>query len=85
MVGVEKGREFRFLGDLYSQESTFPLVRHVTAAMRPFAVSTAATCSCNLSYIAFDARAEVLHHPLIYLVDVEQCCTLKACIHVKKR
>jgi len=26
MVGVEKGREFRFRGDLYSQESTFPLV-----------------------------------------------------------
>ena len=28
MVGVEEGREFRFLGDLYSQESTFPLVLH---------------------------------------------------------
>jgi len=26
MVGVEEGREFRFRGDLYSQESTFPLV-----------------------------------------------------------
>jgi len=26
MVGVEQGREFRFRGDLYSQESTFPLV-----------------------------------------------------------
>ena len=26
--GVEKGREFRFRGDLYSQESTFPLVVH---------------------------------------------------------
>jgi len=26
MVGVDEGREFRFLGDLYSQESTFPLV-----------------------------------------------------------
>jgi len=26
MVGVEEGREFRFCGDLYSQESTFPLV-----------------------------------------------------------
>ena len=26
MVEVEKGREFRFRGDLYSQESTFPLV-----------------------------------------------------------
>ena len=26
MIGVEKGREFRFRGDLYSQESTFPLV-----------------------------------------------------------
>jgi len=23
---VEQGREFRFRGDLYSQESTFPLV-----------------------------------------------------------
>ena len=28
MVGVEEGREFRFRGDLYSQESTFPLVKH---------------------------------------------------------
>ena len=26
MVGVEEGREFRFRGDLYSQESTFALV-----------------------------------------------------------
>jgi len=26
MVGVEEGREFRFRGDLYSQESTLPLV-----------------------------------------------------------
>ena len=26
MAGVEEGREFRFRGDLYSQESTFPLV-----------------------------------------------------------
>ena len=26
MVGVEEGREFRFHGDLYSQESTFTLV-----------------------------------------------------------
>ena len=26
MVGVEEGREFRFRGDLYSQQSTFPLV-----------------------------------------------------------
>jgi len=26
MVGVEEGREFRFRGDLYSQESTFPLI-----------------------------------------------------------
>ena len=26
MIVVEEGREFRFRGDLYSQESTFPLV-----------------------------------------------------------
>jgi len=26
MVGVEEGCEYRFRGDLYSQESTFPLV-----------------------------------------------------------
>ena len=31
MVGVEEGREFRFRWDLYSQESTFPLV--VTAIL----------------------------------------------------
>jgi len=29
MVGDEEGREFLFRGDLYSQESTFPLVAHV--------------------------------------------------------
>ena len=28
MAGVEEGREFRFRGDLYSQESTLPLVIH---------------------------------------------------------
>jgi len=26
IVGVDEGREFCFRGDLYSQESTFPLV-----------------------------------------------------------
>jgi len=30
MVGVEEGHEFRFRGDLYSQESTFPLLSNVT-------------------------------------------------------
>ena len=29
MVGVEEGREFRFRGDLSSQESTFPVVLKV--------------------------------------------------------
>jgi len=29
MVGVEEGREFCFCRDLYSQESTFPLVMFV--------------------------------------------------------
>jgi len=33
MVGVEEGREFRFRGDLYSQESTFPLVDSVFALL----------------------------------------------------
>jgi len=40
-VGVEEGREFRFRGDLYSQECTFPLVS------RAFAVVYAA-CSGRL-------------------------------------
>jgi len=31
MVGVEKGREFRFRGDLYSQESIFPLVYYASS------------------------------------------------------
>jgi len=35
MVEVEKGRKFRFRGDLYSQESTFPLV-----AVRPTTYNT---------------------------------------------
>jgi len=33
MVGVEEGREFRFRGDLYSQESTFPLVSSGTRTL----------------------------------------------------
>jgi len=35
MVGVEEGREFRFRGDLYSQESTFPLVFHFFCTNAP--------------------------------------------------
>ena len=35
MVGVEEGREFRFRGDLYSQESTFPLVYLIFTHFRP--------------------------------------------------
>jgi len=31
MVGVKEGREFRFRGDLYSQESTFPQVLFTSA------------------------------------------------------
>ena len=34
MVGVEEGREFCFRGDLYSQESTFPLVYYVCVCVR---------------------------------------------------
>jgi len=42
MVGVEEGREFRFRGDLYSQESTFPLVCNelTTANQRTVHVKT---------------------------------------------
>ena len=29
MIGVEEGREFRLRGDLYTQQSTFPLVTDV--------------------------------------------------------
>jgi len=32
MIGVEEGREFRLRGDLYSQESTFPLVYYLVTA-----------------------------------------------------
>jgi len=39
MVRVEEGREFRFRVDLYSQESTFPLVVH--------ALRTATQCWIN--------------------------------------
>ena len=31
MVEVEEGREFRFRGDLYSHESTFPVVPDILA------------------------------------------------------
>ena len=33
MVGVEEGSEFRFRGDLYSQDSTFPLVLFVATSL----------------------------------------------------
>jgi len=33
MVGVEEGHEFRFRGDMYSQESTFPLVVSVSVLL----------------------------------------------------
>ena len=36
MVWVEEGREFRFRGNLYSQESTFPLVRYALCAWDGF-------------------------------------------------
>ena len=35
MVGVEEGREFRFRGDQYSQESTFPLVKYKSVVNLP--------------------------------------------------
>ena len=44
MVGVEEGREFRFRGDLYSQESTFPLVFSVV-------VRLCSRSSCLVSFI----------------------------------
>jgi len=37
MVGVEEGREFRFRGNLYSQESTFPPVVTVYSSWPEFA------------------------------------------------
>ena len=35
MLGVEEGREFRFRGDMYSQESNFPLVMVYFGALSP--------------------------------------------------
>jgi len=46
MVGVEEGREFRFRGDLYSQESTFPLV--LTCAQKLTRVSLIYRSELNL-------------------------------------
>ena len=40
MVRVEEGREFRFRGDLYSQESTFPLVEIVVFSWNHCEVSS---------------------------------------------
>jgi len=34
IVGVEEWREFRFRGDLYSQESTFPLVFYYSFSLQ---------------------------------------------------
>jgi len=44
MVGVEEGREFRFRGDLYSQESTFPLVVTGVADVAGSGLDTASAC-----------------------------------------
>jgi len=49
MVGVEKGREFRFRGDLYSQESTFPLVLITVARI---ILKTLDTIDCLHTFIA---------------------------------
>jgi len=45
MVGVEEGCEYRFRGDLYSQESTFPPVITV--------VSATTTCASFSRYLHF--------------------------------
>ena len=46
MVGVEEGREFRFRGDLYSQESTFPLVKTAISIMVISNRNTTADLKC---------------------------------------
>jgi len=48
MVGVGEGREFRFRGDLYSQENTFPLV--LVAVIIVVAVVVAVSFRLDLSY-----------------------------------
>jgi len=47
MVGVEKGREFCFRGDLYSQESTFPLVLPVVVLQSYVLTRLCFYCLCS--------------------------------------
>jgi len=49
MVWVEEGREFRFRGDLYSQESTFPLVKTAISIMVISNRNTTADLKCPAS------------------------------------
>jgi len=46
MVGVEEGREFRFRGDLYSQESTLPLLIPAKAFARDYVITGVGLSVC---------------------------------------
>ena len=46
MVGVEEGRELCFRGDLYSQESTFPLVIPAKAFARDYVITGVGLSVC---------------------------------------
>jgi len=52
MVGVEERREFRFRGDLYSQESTFPLVKNILLRKLSMYVCllTSVHCLCDVCH-----------------------------------
>jgi len=45
MVRIEEGREFRFRREVYSQESTFPLVSSVSLDV---SVSTSSSYACHV-------------------------------------
>ena len=54
MVGVDEEREFRFRVDLYSQESTFPLVNTFFKTFSRLVPRTVQTCSVGLYCFSVD-------------------------------
>jgi len=67
MVGVEEGREFRFRGDLYSQESTFPLVGYWDSYGR---IESIRIAELKLDvYINFDSAQTVVSYRLPTNID----------------
>ena len=71
MVGVEEGRELRFRGNLYSQESTFPLVCDCGVQNKVVMIAGIVAFTGAISYLAY-YRATVMNQPNSYMAMTER-------------